>query len=114
MKHSTLRPRTVKLISRLIKPLTEEGLILVSEEQTITSNLKHLAEKGDLLPPVMPKLVDQRFAADLLSVSLSNFKKLERDNAFPFKRRMVGSAIRYRNTDIIAFIASDPDEPENK
>ena len=45
--------------------------------------------------------------ADMLGISLSNFKKLEAEGAFPFKRRMVGSAVRYRNTDIVKFILSD-------
>ena len=106
MKHSTLRLRTVKLISRLLKPLTEEGVLLVSEEQTIISNLKHLAEKGSLMPVVVPKLVDQVEAARMLSVSHTNFKKLERENSFPFKRRMVGTSVRYRNLDIIEYIMS--------
>ena len=113
MNTNKLRPRIVKLISRLLKPLTEEGVILVSEEQTIISNLKHLAEKGDMLPVIVPKLVDQVEAARMLSVSHSNFKKLERENSFTFRLRMVGSAIRYRNTDIIKFIATDSDESPN-
>jgi predicted DNA-binding transcriptional regulator AlpA len=104
--NNSLRPKTVKLIARLIKPLVEENLILVSEEQIMLSNLKHLAEKGELLPAVMPKLIDQREAAEMLGVSLANFKKLERENAFPFKRKMLGSSVRYRNTDLIAFTLS--------
>ena len=111
MNHSTLRPRIVKLISRLLKPLTEEGVILVSEEQTIISNLKHLSEKGTLTPAITPRLVDQKEAAEMLGVSHTNFKKLERENSFPFKRRMVGTSVRYRNLDIIKYIMTD-DTPE--
>lgn len=40
----------------------------------------------------------------MLGISHSNFKKLEAEGAFPFKRRMVGSAVRYKNTDILDFI----------
>ena len=111
MNHSTLRPRIVKLISRLLKPLTEEGVILVSEEQTIISNLKHLSEKGTLTPAITPRLVDQKEAAEMLGVSHTNFKKLEREDSFPFKRRMVGTSVRYRNLDIIKYIMTD-DTPE--
>ena len=99
-----LRMKTVKLISRLLKPLTEEGILLVSEEQCIISNLKTLSTKNTLSPAVAPKLVDQKAAAEMLCLGLSNFKKLEKENAFPFARKMVGSSVRYRNTDIINYI----------
>ena len=107
MVNSILRPKVVKLISRLLKPLTEEGIILVSEEQEILRNLKHLAVKGCLVPAVTPKLIDQKEAAEMLGLSHSNFKKLEREEAFPFQRKMLGSAVRYRNTDVIRFIQSE-------
>jgi predicted DNA-binding transcriptional regulator AlpA len=100
----TLRPKTVKLLSRLIKPWVDEGIILVSEQQIINSNLKHIADKGTLAPAVTSKLIDQREAAEMLGLGHSNFKKLEKEDAFPFKRKMVGSAVRYRNIDIINYI----------
>lgn len=99
-----IRLKTVKIISQLLKPLVSEDVVLVSEEQAIISNLKHLAEKGELVPPVIPKLIDQRQAAEMLGLSLSNFKKIEREGGFPFKRKRVGSSVRYRNTDITTFI----------
>ncbi len=102
--HSQIRPKIVKLISRLLRPLTEEGVLSVSEEKEILTNLKHLADKGTLAPPIVPKLVDMNQAAEMLGIGISNFKKLERDGAFPFKRRLVGSSVRFRNTDIIEFI----------
>jgi predicted DNA-binding transcriptional regulator AlpA len=94
-----------------MKPLVEEGVILVSEEQTIHANLKHLANKGRLMPPVVPKLVNQREAAEMLGLGYSNFKKLEKENVFPFCRLMVGSSVRYRNTDIIEYIMADNSSP---
>lgn len=99
-----LRPRTVKLLSRILKPFEDEGVILTSETQMILKNLQHLSEKGSLAPTIIPKLVDQREAAEMLGIGYSNFKKLEKDGVFSFKRRMVGSSIRYRNIDIIDFI----------
>ena len=42
----------------------------------------------------------------MLGISHSNFKKLEAEGTFPFKRKMVGSAVRYRNTDVIDYIVS--------
>ena len=102
-----LRSKTVKLIARIIKPFVEEGIILVSEEQFVLQNLRHLVIKGELKPTIVPTLIDQKMAAEMLHLSLSNFKKLERENAFPFKRRKIGTCIRYRNVDLIEFLMSD-------
>lgn len=104
-----IRLKTVKLLARFIKPLTEEGLITVPEQNEILAQLKHLAEKGEVIPTILPKLIDQAEAAEILAIGISNFKKLEKEEAFPFKRRMVGSAVRYRNTDIINFIMASDD-----
>ena len=98
--------RTVSLISKIIKPWVEEGFVSVPESREIVAQLRHLAQKGEELPVVVPKLIDQNEAAQMLGIGLSNFKKLEGQNAFPFKRRMVGTSVRYRNTDIIKFILS--------
>lgn len=109
---NTLRPRTVKLINSLMHPLVTEGIIQVDEERIILSNLKRLATHGELMPPITPKLIDQTEAAEMLGLGLSNFKKLEKENAFPFKRRMVGSSVRYRNLDILRYIMLDEYSPE--
>ena len=114
---TNIRPQTVRLIKRILTPLMEEGLIHVPELNEVIGNLKHLSEKGELLPAIMPKLIDQEEAASMLGVSLSNFKKLEREGAFSFKRKMMGSSVRYRNTDVINFILASDDsrssEPSN-
>ena len=112
-----IRPQTVRLIKRILTPLADEGLIFVPELNDIIANLKHISEKGELLPAIMPKLIDQEQASTMLGIGLSNFKKLERENAFSFKRKMVGTSVRYRNTDIINFIMASDDsshsEPAN-
>jgi hypothetical protein len=107
MQNNSIRPRTVKLLAKFIKPLTEEGIVSKMEEIEILSNLKQLAEKGSLKPAIAPKLIHQKEAAEMLGIGLSNFKKLETEGVFIFKRRMIGSAVRYRNTDIINFIMSE-------
>ena len=58
-------------------------------------------------PIITPRLIDQKSAAELLGIGLSNFKRLEADGAFSFKRKLVGSSVRYRNTDVIAYICSN-------
>ncbi len=111
MRNLMLRLKTVKLITRIMKPLVEEGIILVSEEQIVISNLRNLANKGRLMPLVVPKLISQREAAEMLGLGYSNFKKLEKEKAFPFNRRMVGSSVRYRNVDIVEYIMLDNSSP---
>ena len=104
-----IRLRTVKLIGRLIAPLTEEGLIRVDEEREILTNLKYLAKHGSPVPPIAPKLIDQREGAEMLGIGLSAFKMHEKNGVFEkyFKRRMVGGSVRYRNLDVLAYIMAD-------
>jgi|GEM_PF-578865 len=105
-----VKPKTVKLIARFIRPLCEEGLLSVPEMNEILGNLKSLAAKGEMLPAIQPKLIDQTEAAEMLGISLANFKKMERDGKLPIPRKMVGSAVRYRNTDVIKYMLADDGE----
>ena len=106
-----IRSNTVKLIAKLLHPLAENGVLTIPEEREIIAHLTYLAQKGEELPAIIPKLIDQKEAAEMLGIGFSNFKKLEKAEAFPFKRRMIGTSVRYRNTDIIKFIFSeDPSE----
>ncbi len=102
-----IRPCTIKKIKRFLTILEDDGIVSVSETNEIISQLKHIADKGGPKPVIVPKLVDQKEAARMLGLGHSNFKKLEAQGAFPFKRKMVGSAVRFRNTDIIAYIMSN-------
>ena len=104
---TTIRPRTVTLLGKFIKPLTDEGLITVAEHREIISNLKHLATAGSLMPPITPRLISQEEAAKMLGIGYSNFKKLEREGKIIFQRRMVGSSVRYRNLDVLKFIMAE-------
>lgn len=105
-----IRHQTVILISKLLHPLTESNLIPFPEYREIIAQLKHLAAKGEPLPDVVPKLIDMNEAAQMLGVSLANFKKLEPQ--LPFKRKMVGHAVRFRNTDIVRYILADGENSE--
>ena len=110
--NTNIRPQSVKLISRFLRIMTDEDLVTVPEANTIIAELKHLAERGENLPAIIPKLVDQEEAASMLGVGLSNFKKLEREGAFSFKRKMVGTSVRYRNTDVISYILASDDSSQ--
>jgi len=108
-----LRPKVIRILERLMGPFVDEGVITLKEEKVILSNLRHLARKGELIPAIEPRLINQKVAAEMLGLGHSNFRKLEAEGLFPFKRRMIHSAIRYKNTDIIEFIlASDADPVE--
>lgn len=67
--------------------------------------------RGMRIPLVVPKLINQREAAEMLGLGYSNFKKLEKEKAFQFHRRMLGSSVRYRNIDIVEYIMADNSNP---
>ena len=113
MNTTQISMQTVRCFKRIMRPLAEDGIIPLPEYHEVISQLTSLAEHGILKPTVVPKLIDQREAAEMLGISHSNFKKLEAEGAFPFHRKMVGSAVRYRNTDIIDYIVSSEDGKEN-
>ena len=46
----------------------------------------------------------------MLGISLANFKKMEREGKLPIPRKMVGSSVRYRNTDVIKYMLADDGE----
>lgn len=108
MNTNPIRIKTVKLIGRLLQPLAEEGLLSIPEKNEIISQLTHLSRKGTVLPDIKPKLITQEEAAEMLSIGHSNFKKLEKAGVFMplLKRRMVGSAVRYLNCDVVEYILS--------
>lgn len=104
MNEIKITANTVRLIRRILRPIAEEGMIPLPEYNEMVSQLTSLAEHGTLKPVIVPKLIDQKEAAEMLGISHSNFKKLEAEGAFPFPRKMVGSAVRYRNTEIVDYI----------
>ena len=104
-----IKGTTVNLIAKLLHPLAEAGVLSIPEEREIVAQLRNLAKNGETIPAVLPKLIDQPEAAEMLGISLANFKKLERNGAFPFRRKKIGTAVRYRNSDIIKFILTEED-----
>ena len=105
MSKCLIRFQTVTLIGKILHPLTESNLIPFPEYREIIAQLRHLANKGEPLPDVVPRLITMEEAAEMLGVSLANFKKQE--PYLPFKRKYVGHGVRYRNTDVIRFILAD-------
>ena len=107
MNAQPIRIQSVKLIARFLRIMSDEDLITVPEMNTIITELKYLAEHGETMPSIMPKLIDQKEAASMLGVSYSNFKKLEHEGAFTFQRKMVGSSVKYSIQDVVKFIMTD-------
>lgn len=69
--------QTVRFFKRIMRPVAEEGIISLCEYNEAISQLTSLAEHGIPKPVIIPKLIDQREAAEMLGIGLSNFKKLE-------------------------------------
>ena len=104
-----LLPRTVKLLKRLMQPWIEIGYISNLEANHIISNLKNLIKHNELIPAIPPRLLKQQEVAEMLGLGLSNFKTLEKNNAFPFKRKTIGGSVRYSNISVIEYIMSTED-----
>ena len=105
MNSEQLRPCTVSLVKRLLVPLMTYGVVTNKELQLITENLAHLAKHGTRQPAIPPKLITGQEAADLMSISFSQFREMERNHEFPFKRRSIGKrTVRFLNTDVIKYI----------
>ena len=100
-----VRLQTVSLTCRLLAPLLDSGLVLSSEYNTIKRNLHALAKTGELALPIESKLLTPQEVAGMLAISYSQFRALEKENVFPFKRMMIGNkTVRYRNSDVIRYI----------
>ena len=101
----SLRPQTVKLIAKMISPLMDSGTINNKEYDTIVTNLSYVAKYGKSIPEIIPKLITGQEAAEMLAISYSQFRILEKEGEFPFRRCMVGSrTVRYKNVDIIKYM----------
>ena len=100
------RPATAKLVARLLAPLLDSGTITPGEYDSITDALKTMSKTSSATPPL--KLITAQEAADLLGISFSQFRALEKEGVFPFSRKMVGNkTVRYRNLDIFRFMMSN-------
>ena len=106
MNEIIISMETVRMFKRIMRPIAEEGIISLPEYNEAISQLKSLAEHGKSKPVIIPRLIDMKEASEILGIGLSNFKRLEAEGAFPFRRKMVGSSVRYRNTDLYEFLLS--------
>ncbi len=106
MKNIVIKLETIKKLSEWINLLSKNGVVSGIEGKEIISQLKHISERSEMKPLIMPKLIKKEEVAEMLNIGLTNFKKLEKEDEFPFKRRMLGSSVRYLNTDVLKYIVS--------
>ena len=100
-----LRPQTARLACRLLEPLMDSGVVTAGELTIIRKNLTALAKTGELAPVIAPKLITPQEAAEMLSISYSQFRMLEKEGDFPFRRRMIGGkTVRYLSTEIYDYL----------
>ena len=105
ISRNALRPQTAHLTCRLLAQLLDSGLVTAGELAIIRKNLLALAKTGEMAPAVAPKLVTPQEAAEMLSISYSQFRALEKEGAFTFHRRMIGGkTVRYLNTEILDYM----------
>ena len=83
-----VRPQAARLICRLAAVLLDSGGVTTGEYDLISKTLQHLAVKGELPPAIKPKLITPQEAATMLGISYSQFRALEKEGAFPFKRKL--------------------------
>jgi predicted DNA-binding transcriptional regulator AlpA len=110
-----LRPQTARLTCRLLAPLLDSGLVSSDEYAIIKRNLDALAKTGELAPAIPHKLITSQEVAEMLCISCSQFRQLEKDGIFEpyFKRRMIGNkTVRYYLPDIIKYMANAEAEAE--
>ena len=107
-ERNNLRMATVRWIGRLLAVALDVGALTVGEYNIVMKALKDIAKKGETKEPDVPlRLVDGREAAEILGISYSQFRALEAEGIFPFRRKMLGKkTVRYRLTDINNFILS--------
>ena len=100
-----LKMQTVRIVARILSPLMDCGAISNREYDVIVTNLSYIAKHGKPIPAIIPKLITAQEAAEMLSICYSQFRALEKEGAFPFKRRNVGNkTVRYKNTDILEYM----------
>ncbi len=99
-----IRMSTVKWIGRHLAADLDVGVLTVSEFEQIMQALKSLAKNGTPSEPVKPKMLTVENVADLLGISKSQLRALEAEGKLPFRRRKIGSSVRYLNTEVLDYM----------
>ena len=115
INQTTLRRQTARLTCRLLAPLLDSGLVTSTEYSIIQRNLNSLAKNGELQPAMPIKLITPQEAAEMLCISYSQFRALEKEGVFPFQRKYIGAkTVRYRSVDITNYIMEGNEMQKNE
>lgn len=106
---TTLRMSVVRWLGRHLAIDVDLGALTAAEYNLIMKTLRSVAKNGEVkAPDVPPRLIDGKEAAEILGISYSQFRALETEGFFPFRRKMLGKkTTRYRINDIASFVLSD-------
>ena len=104
---SRITQATANLIAGHLRLWRQHGLISADEKDTIIANIRHLQKQGTILQDIPPRLITMEDVAEMLNISVGMFKKSEKNGEFPFRRRMIGTSVRYLNLDVIRYMLND-------
>ena len=113
MCNKTFRESTARFLRRLHTPLLEQGVMTRDEFDLMHTYLSSLAKKGIPPPDVPQKMIRAPEVAELLDISYAEFRKLDKDGFFPFKRRTIGKSVRYFYPDVVKYMDLGSYESEN-
>jgi predicted DNA-binding transcriptional regulator AlpA len=113
MHNETFRESTARLLRRIHTPLLEHGVISRDEFELMHTYISSLVKRGTPPPTVTPKLIRAPEVAELLDISYAEFRKLDKEGFFPFKRRSIGKSVRYFYPDIVKYMELGCFDPEN-
>ena len=104
MCNKTFRESTARFLRRLHTPLLEQGVMTRDEFDFMHTYLSSIAKKG--IPPsvITPKMIRAPEVAKLLDISYAEFRKLDKEGFFPFKRRNIGKSVRYFYPDVVKYM----------
>lgn len=112
VKSKTLRMSVVKRLGRHLAIDMEADALTNTEYDLIMRTLRTLAKNGEDAPREPLRLLSAPEVAQMLGISYSQFRILESEGVFPFKRKMVGGkTVRYRSTDVQAYMENDNELP---
>ena len=69
MNNVNVSLETVRMFKRVMRPVTEEGIISLPEYNEVISRLTSLAEHGTLNPVIVPKRIDQRASENCVNIA---------------------------------------------
>ena len=109
---NTIKLSTVKLIQRILNPISEAGTIPYPELKALITEMTAIAKTGERTPQEPNRLMKMEEVAERLGLGLSTFKRLEKDGEITIPRRKLGNSIRYQLHHVLEFINDCKDDIE--